>query len=79
VLASFVAPEIEFRSAQQSYYSGLEAFYRIVVAQPQPPPLSQSHASVRGEAIDRMADALRNMGVSNSQIQGNGQAPRARA
>ena len=36
VLASFVAPEVEFRSAQQSYYTGLEAFYRMAVTQPQP-------------------------------------------
>ena len=69
VLASFVAPELEFRSAQQSYYTGLEAFYRMAVTQPQPQPQSQSHASGRGaEAIDRMADALRTMGVSNSQL-----------
>ena len=68
VLASFVAPELEFRSAQQSYYTGLEVFYRMAVTQPQPQPQSPSHAAVRGEAIDRMADALRNMGVSNSQL-----------
>ena len=68
MLASFVAPEVEFRSAQQSYYTGLEAFYRMAVTQPQPQPQSASHASVRGEAIDRMADMLRNMGVSNSQL-----------
>ena len=68
VLASFVAPEVEFRSAQQSYYTGLEAFYRLAVTQPQPQPRRQSHASARGEAIDRMADELRNMGVSNSQL-----------
>ena len=68
VLASFVAPELEFRSAQQSYYTGLEAFYRLAVTQPQPQSQSQSHASARGEAIDRMADMLRNMGVSNSQL-----------
>ena len=73
MLASFVAPEVEFRSAQQSYYTGLEAFYRMAVTQPQPQPQSQSHASVRGaEAIDRMADELRTMGVSNSQLQGDG-------
>jgi Cu(I)/Ag(I) efflux system membrane fusion protein len=67
VLASFVAPELEFRSTQQSYYTGLEVFYRMAVTQPQPQQ-GQSHPSGRGEAIDRMADALRNMGVSNSQI-----------
>jgi membrane fusion protein, copper/silver efflux system len=68
VLASFVAPEVEFRSTQQSYYTDLEAFYRIAVTQPQSPPQGQSHPSTRVEAIDRMADALRNMGVSNSQL-----------
>jgi Cu(I)/Ag(I) efflux system membrane fusion protein len=66
VLASYLAPEVEFRSAQQSYYTGLEAFYRMVVTQPQ--PQSQSHASARGGAIDQMADELRNLGVSNAQI-----------
>jgi Cu(I)/Ag(I) efflux system membrane fusion protein len=70
LLASFLAPEVEFRSAQQSYYTGLEAFYRMVATQPQPQsrPQSQWHASVRGETIDRMADDLRSMGVSNSQL-----------
>jgi membrane fusion protein, copper/silver efflux system len=72
LLASFLAPEAEFRSAQQSYYTGLEAFYRLAVTQPQPQPQpqsqSQSHASVRGEVIDQMADELRIMGVSNSQL-----------
>ena len=69
VLASFFAPEAEFRSAQQSYYTGLEAFYRMAVTQPQPQPQSQSHAAdARAEAIERMADGLRTMGVSNSQL-----------
>jgi membrane fusion protein, copper/silver efflux system len=71
VLASFLAPELEFRNAQQSYYTGLEAFYRMVVTQPQPQPQAQlqSHPSVRGAAmIERMADELRTMGVSNSQL-----------
>ena len=71
VLASFYGPESEFRSAQQAYYTGLEAFYRMAVTQPQPQPQSQSqsHASLRSaEAIDRMADELRTLGVSNSQL-----------
>ena len=68
VLASFYAPEAEFRSAQQSYYTGLEAFYRMTVTQPQQPQ-PRSHDSARGaEGIDRMADGLRNIGVSNSQL-----------
>jgi RND family efflux transporter MFP subunit len=67
LLASFVAPEAEFRNAQESYYTSLEAFYRMVVTEPQPQP--QSHASVRGaEVIERMADELRALGVTNSQL-----------
>ena len=75
LLASFLAPEIEFRSAQQSYYTGLEAFYRLAVTQPQPPPQprSQSHVAGRGEGIDRMADELRTLGVSNAQLREMGQ------
>ena len=68
VLASFLAPEVEFRSAQQSYFTGLEAFYRMAVTEPQPPTRSPSHAAARGEAIERMADELRTLGVSNSQL-----------
>ena len=61
VLASFLAPEVEFRSAQQSYYTGLEAFYRMAVTQPQPQPQSPSHAVAarrRGDRPDgrRVAD-----------------------
>ena len=73
VLASFVAPEVEFRSAQQSYYTGLEAFYRM--ARHAAPAASRSRSRRRtpplrgAEAIDRMADELRTMGVSNSQLQ----------
>ena len=76
VLASFLAPELEFRNAQQSYYTGLEAFYRMALTQSQPQPQAQSrgHAAGGGAgggagAIDRMADELRIMGVSNSQLQ----------
>jgi len=68
VLASFLPPEVEFKSAQQSYYTGLEAFYRMAVTQSQPQSRPQSHPSLRGEVIDQMADPLRSMGVSNSQL-----------
>ena len=70
VLASFLAPELEFRNAQQSYYTGLEAFYRLAVTepQPQPQPGSRPHAFGGAGGIDRMADELRIMGVSNSQL-----------
>jgi len=66
VLASFLAPEPEFDSAQQMYYTSLEMLYR---ASTQPQPRVQSHGSVRAAAeIERAADGLRNMGVSNSQL-----------
>jgi Cu(I)/Ag(I) efflux system membrane fusion protein len=66
VLASFSAPQPEFDTAQQMYYTGLEMVYR---ASTQPQPRSQSHDPSRaGAEIDRLADGLRNMGVSNSQL-----------
>jgi hypothetical protein len=68
VLASFVAPQPEFDSAQQMYYTSLEMLYRAS-AQPQPQSRSQSHDPGRaGGEIERIADGLRNMGVSNSQL-----------
>jgi Cu(I)/Ag(I) efflux system membrane fusion protein len=66
MLASFSAPQPEFDTAQQMYYTGLEMVYR---ASTQPQPRSQSHDPARpGAEIDRVADGLRNMGVSNSQL-----------
>jgi Cu(I)/Ag(I) efflux system membrane fusion protein len=66
VLASFAAPQPEFDSAQQMYYNSLEMLYR---ASSQPQPRSQSHDLSRaGGEIERIADGLRNMGVSNSQL-----------
>ena len=63
VLASFFAPDAQFEMAQQSYYSSLEMVYRVGGTQP------QSHESGRAiELIERVADGLRNLGVSNSQI-----------
>jgi len=74
VLASFLAAEVEFKSAQQAYYTGLEALYRMAATQPLPQPRASSHGSERGaEAIERMADELRTMGVSNSQLREMGQ------
>ncbi len=76
VLASFAAPEAEFRNAQQSYYTTLEAFYRMALTQPPPQagPRTQSHPSSRGpDEIERMADELRTLGVSNSQLREMGQ------
>jgi Cu(I)/Ag(I) efflux system membrane fusion protein len=66
VLASFLAPQPEFDSAQQMYYTGLEMLYRAI---PQPQQRYQSHdSSQSGGGIERVADGLRNMGVSNSQL-----------
>jgi RND family efflux transporter MFP subunit len=68
-LASFLPPESEFRTAQQNYYTGIEVFYRMFVTQPQPQAQPQSsHGPAGNESIDRMADELRAMGVSNSQL-----------
>jgi len=64
VLATFSAPDArEFETEQRSYYTGLEMLYRVQSAQP------AAHDWRRSlEGIERMADGLRNMGVSNSQI-----------
>ena len=40
----------------------------VVQAQAQRPPVSEPHDSDTATGIDRMADALRSMGVSNSQL-----------
>jgi membrane fusion protein, copper/silver efflux system len=68
-LASFVAPQPEFDSAQQSYYTALEMLYRAASAQSPSQPRLPSHGSARPEdGIERMADGLRNMGVPTSQL-----------
>jgi Cu(I)/Ag(I) efflux system membrane fusion protein len=65
VLASLFASDAQFEMAQQSYYNGLEMLYRVASAQPQ----SQSHDSGRAvEEVERLADGLRSLGLSNSQL-----------
>jgi Cu(I)/Ag(I) efflux system membrane fusion protein len=65
VLASLFAPDAQFEMAQQSYYNGLEMLYRSVSAQAP----SSSHDSGRAlQEIERLADGLRSLGVSNSQV-----------
>jgi membrane fusion protein, copper/silver efflux system len=65
VLASLFAPDAQFEMAQQSYYNGLEMLYRAASAQAQSP----SHDSGRAlQEIERLADGLRSLGVSNSQV-----------
>ena len=63
VLASVVAPDAQFEMAQQAYYNGLDMLYRGAGTQP------SSHDSGRavGE-VERLADGLRSLGLSNSQI-----------
>ncbi len=64
VLASLFAPDAQFETAQQSYYSGLEMLYRVAGGQPQ-----SSHDSGRAlQEIERLADGLRSLGVSNAQV-----------
>src|SRR4029077_14340257 len=68
-LASFVPPQPEFDSAQQSYYTALEMLYRDASALPGSQPRLQLHGSARTDAgIERMADGLRNLGMPNSQL-----------
>jgi RND family efflux transporter MFP subunit len=65
-LASFFAPDAQLETAQQSYYTGLEMLYRLASAQE---PQVQSHASRNAvEEVERLADALRSLGLSNSQL-----------
>src|SRR5580704_4745287 len=59
VLASFLAPQPEFDSAQQMYYTGLEMLYR---ASAQPQQYESHNAAGAGPAVERVADGLRNMG-----------------
>ena len=47
-LASFFAPDAQFETAQQSYYSGLEMLYRVASAQPQSPSHDPERA-LRGD------------------------------
>ena len=63
VLASVFTPDKEFEMAQQSYYAGLEMLYRTT-GTPSP-----SHDAGRAlEEIERLADGLRSLGLSTSQI-----------
>jgi Cu(I)/Ag(I) efflux system membrane fusion protein len=64
VLASFFAPDAQLESAEQSYYDGLEMLYRGASALQ-----VASHGSRTAvEEIERLADGLRSLGVSNSQL-----------
>jgi Cu(I)/Ag(I) efflux system membrane fusion protein len=64
-LASFFSPDAQLETAQQSYYEGLEMLYRLASAPPQGPSHSGRSAA---EEIERLADGLRSLGVSNSQV-----------
>jgi Cu(I)/Ag(I) efflux system membrane fusion protein len=64
-LASFLSPDPQLETAQQSYYDGLEMLYRQASTQPQAP----SHGARSAvEEIERLADGLRSLGVSNTQL-----------
>ena len=64
-LASFFSPDPQLETAQQSYYDGLEMLYRLASTQ----PLVPSHGSrTATEEIERLADGLRSLGVSNTQL-----------
>ena len=65
VLASFFSPDSQLETAQQSYYDGLEMLYRAASTQPQVPSHGSRSAT---EEIERLADGLRSLGVSNTQV-----------
>jgi membrane fusion protein, copper/silver efflux system len=62
-LASFFSPDSQLETAQQSYYEGLEMLYRNAGA-----PQAPSHLRSAVEEVERLADGLRSLGVSNSQV-----------
>ena len=64
-LASFFAPDTQLESAEQAYYTGLEMLYRGATAQPQVPAHDARNAV---DEVERLADAVRSLGVSNSQL-----------
>jgi Cu(I)/Ag(I) efflux system membrane fusion protein len=64
-LASFFSPDPQFQTAQQSYYDGLEMLYRLTSTQPQVPSHGSRSAT---EEVERLADGLRSLGVSNTQL-----------
>jgi len=64
-LASFFSPDGALDEAEQSYYTGLEMLYRGAIAQPQSPS-HNSRSAV--EEIERIADGLRSLGLSNAQL-----------
>jgi membrane fusion protein, copper/silver efflux system len=64
-LASFFSPDPQLETAQQSYYDGLEMLYRLGSTQPQV-PRHGSRTAV--EEVERLADGLRSLGVSNTQL-----------
>ena len=64
-LASFFTPDGELDEAEQSYYTGLEMLYRGAIAQPQSPSHNSRSAL---EEIERIADGLRSLGLSNLQL-----------
>jgi membrane fusion protein, copper/silver efflux system len=64
-LASFFSPDPQLETAQQSYYDGLEMLYRLAGTQPQVPSHGSRSAT---EEVERLADGLRSLGVSNTQL-----------
>jgi Cu(I)/Ag(I) efflux system membrane fusion protein len=64
-LASFFSPDPQLETAQQSYYDGLEMLYRGAGA-PAQVPRHNSRSAI--EEIERLAEGLRSLGVSNTQL-----------
>jgi RND family efflux transporter MFP subunit len=63
-LATFFTPDPQLESAEEAYYEGLEMLYRGASA-----PQVRSHGGRTAvEEVERLADAVRSLGVPNSQL-----------
>src|SRR4029077_13757841 len=63
-LARYFTSDRQLESAEESYYEGLEMLYRGASA-----PQLRSHGGRSPvEEVERLADAVRSLGVSNSQL-----------
>jgi len=64
-LASVFTPDPQLKSAEEAYYEGLEMLYRGAAA---PAPARSHGGRTPVEEVERLADAVRSLGVSNTQL-----------
>jgi len=64
-LATFFTPDPQLESAEEAYYEGLEMLYRGAAA---PAPARSHGGRTPVEEVERLADAVRSLGVPNTQL-----------